>query len=110
MAWRGRARQGEARQAIKILSSILGSLLNGGKIMLLIFFVFGFCVDALIAQYTRKIISRKGLQAGALAAIITAINLWVYGLIITQDLMLSAGLAFSLGCGVGTWAVTRYGA
>lgn len=72
------------------------------------FFLFGFLVDVLITLYTKRIISGKALQAGGLALVITFLNLYVFGLVITENLYLSGGLAYSVGCGAGTMVVTRF--
>jgi hypothetical protein len=72
------------------------------------FFLFGLVLDVLITLYTKRIMGRKALQAGVLTVVITLINLYMYGQIIEGDLYLSAGIAFSLGCGLGTVLITRF--
>lgn len=72
------------------------------------FFLFGFVLDVLITLYTKRIVSRRALQAGGLAVLITFLNLYVYNLIITEDLILAGGVMFALGCGCGTATITKF--
>jgi hypothetical protein len=71
-------------------------------------FLFGFVLDILIAIYTFKIMGRKPKMAGFLSGLITFINLFIYNLVIKENLLFSCGLPFVGGCVLGTYIATKY--